>query len=126
MPDQTRLTDQTTTALFILDALGPVTDQQLAAAADDLAGQLSRPGANVHAARWLILHLARPNPVWPHLAAAAKVRLAVTGDYACRRARLPGPASRTGCGRVQAGGTAAQQRPLLAAIGDWRAYRNRP
>jgi transcriptional regulator len=26
--------------------------------------------------------LARPNPVWPHLEAAAEVRLAVIGDYA--------------------------------------------
>lgn len=30
----------------------------------------------------LLLHLARPNPVWPHLEAAAQVRLAVVGDYA--------------------------------------------
>ena len=30
----------------------------------------------------LLLHLARPNPVWPHLEAAAEVRLAVLGDYA--------------------------------------------
>jgi transcriptional regulator len=30
----------------------------------------------------LLIHLARPNPVWPHLEAAAEVRLAVTGDYA--------------------------------------------
>jgi transcriptional regulator len=30
----------------------------------------------------VLLHLARPNPVWPHLAAAAEVRLAVVGDYA--------------------------------------------
>jgi transcriptional regulator len=30
----------------------------------------------------LLMHLARPNPVWPHLEAAAEVRLAVTGDYA--------------------------------------------
>ena len=30
----------------------------------------------------LLVHLARPNPVWPHLEAAAEVRLAVTGDYA--------------------------------------------
>lgn len=30
----------------------------------------------------LILHLARPNPVWRHLAAGVEVRLAVTGDYA--------------------------------------------
>lgn len=30
----------------------------------------------------LLLHLARPNPVWPHLEAAEEVRLAVTGDDA--------------------------------------------
>jgi transcriptional regulator len=30
----------------------------------------------------LLMHLARPNPVWPHLEAAAEVRLAVTGDHA--------------------------------------------
>lgn len=30
----------------------------------------------------LVLHLARPNPVWPHLEAAAEVRFAVIGDYA--------------------------------------------
>ncbi|HEX4018513.1 MAG TPA: FMN-binding negative transcriptional regulator [Frankiaceae bacterium] len=30
----------------------------------------------------LLLHLARPNPVWPHLEAAAQVRLALFDDYA--------------------------------------------
>ena len=30
----------------------------------------------------LLLHLARPNPVWAHLETAAQVRLAVVGDYA--------------------------------------------
>jgi transcriptional regulator len=30
----------------------------------------------------LLVHLARPNPVWPHLEASAEVRLVVTGDYA--------------------------------------------
>ncbi len=30
----------------------------------------------------LILHLARPNPVWKHLTAASEVRLVVTSDYA--------------------------------------------
>lgn len=30
----------------------------------------------------LLVHLARPNPVWPHLEAARQVRLAVVGDYA--------------------------------------------
>jgi transcriptional regulator len=29
----------------------------------------------------LLIHLARPNPVWPHLEAAAEVRLAMIGDY---------------------------------------------
>ena len=30
----------------------------------------------------LLIHLARPNPVWAHLEAATEVRLAVIGDYA--------------------------------------------
>lgn len=30
----------------------------------------------------LLLHLAKANPVWPHLVAAAEVRLSVIGDYA--------------------------------------------
>jgi transcriptional regulator len=30
----------------------------------------------------IVLHLARPNPVWPHLQAATEVRLVVVGDYA--------------------------------------------
>ena len=30
----------------------------------------------------LLIHLARPNPVWPHLEAATEVRFAVMGDYA--------------------------------------------
>jgi len=30
----------------------------------------------------LLVHLARPNPAWPHLEAAAEVRMAVIGDYA--------------------------------------------
>jgi transcriptional regulator len=33
------------------------------------------------AADELLIHLARPNPVWPHLEAAREVRLAVVGDY---------------------------------------------
>ena len=43
----------------------------------------------------LLTHFARPNPVWPHLEAAAEVRLAITGDYAYIptywRARAGGP-----------------------------------
>jgi transcriptional regulator len=34
------------------------------------------------AADELLVHLARPNPIWPHLEAATEVRLAVIGDYA--------------------------------------------
>jgi transcriptional regulator len=30
----------------------------------------------------LLMHLARPNPAWPHLESAVQVRLAVTGDHA--------------------------------------------
>jgi len=30
----------------------------------------------------LLMHLARPNPVWPHLEAAAEVRMSMIGDYA--------------------------------------------
>jgi transcriptional regulator len=30
----------------------------------------------------VLIHLARPNPIWAHLEAAAEVRLAVIGDYA--------------------------------------------
>lgn len=30
----------------------------------------------------LLVHLARPNPVWPHMEAASEVRLTVIGDYA--------------------------------------------
>jgi len=51
---RTQLHDGTTAALFILDALDPVTNQALHAAADDLTARLSRPGSNVRAARRLI------------------------------------------------------------------------
>ena len=30
----------------------------------------------------LLVHLARPNPVWPHIESAGEVRLTVIGDYA--------------------------------------------
>jgi DNA/RNA-binding domain of Phe-tRNA-synthetase-like protein len=49
---RTQLHDGTTTALFILDALAPMTDQALDAAADDLVEHLSRLGPDVRAARW--------------------------------------------------------------------------
>jgi DNA/RNA-binding domain of Phe-tRNA-synthetase-like protein len=51
---RTQLRDDTTTALFILDALDPLTDEALDAAADDLAGHLSRLGPDVQVARRLI------------------------------------------------------------------------
>ena len=35
-----------------------------------------------YAGEELLLHLARPNPIWPHLESAALVRLLVTSDYA--------------------------------------------
>jgi DNA/RNA-binding domain of Phe-tRNA-synthetase-like protein len=51
---RTQLTDDTTSALFILDALDPVTDPVLESVADDLAGPLSRLGADVRIARRLV------------------------------------------------------------------------
>jgi DNA/RNA-binding domain of Phe-tRNA-synthetase-like protein len=51
---RTQLRDDTTTALFILDALDPVTDEALHAAADDLVTHLSRLGPDVQVARRLI------------------------------------------------------------------------
>jgi DNA/RNA-binding domain of Phe-tRNA-synthetase-like protein len=51
---RTQLTDGTTTALFILDALGPVTDEALHATAVDLTAHLARLGPDVQAARRLL------------------------------------------------------------------------
>ncbi len=51
---RTQLREDTSTALFILDALDPVTGQALHAAADDLLARLARPGPGVRAARRLI------------------------------------------------------------------------
>src|SRR5580704_10818849 len=51
---RTQLRDDTTTALFILDALSPLTDEALHAAADDLAARLARLGPGVQVARRLI------------------------------------------------------------------------
>ena len=51
---RTQLRDDTTTALFILDALDPVTDQALQAAAADLIARLTRLGPGVRAVRRLI------------------------------------------------------------------------
>jgi DNA/RNA-binding domain of Phe-tRNA-synthetase-like protein len=51
---RTQLREDTTAALFILDALDPMTDQALHAAAADLAGHLATLGPGVRAARRLI------------------------------------------------------------------------
>jgi DNA/RNA-binding domain of Phe-tRNA-synthetase-like protein len=51
---RTQLRDDTTTALFILDALDPLTDEALHAAADDLTAHLAPLGPGVQVARRLI------------------------------------------------------------------------
>nr|WP_276937702.1 phenylalanine--tRNA ligase beta subunit-related protein [Ferrimicrobium acidiphilum] len=51
---RTRLQEDTTTALFILDALEPKTDEALLAAATDLIGHLNRLGSDVRTASRLI------------------------------------------------------------------------
>ena len=53
---RTQLIDATTAALFILDALDPLTDDALGAAADDLTRQLRRLGRDVQVARRLLGH----------------------------------------------------------------------
>jgi DNA/RNA-binding domain of Phe-tRNA-synthetase-like protein len=54
---RTQLTDDTTAALFILDALDPVADDDVLAAADQLAAQLAEFGADVQVARRIITAL---------------------------------------------------------------------
>jgi DNA/RNA-binding domain of Phe-tRNA-synthetase-like protein len=51
---RTQLREDTTAALFILDALDPVTDEALTAAADDLVARLIRLGPDVRAVSRLI------------------------------------------------------------------------
>lgn len=51
---RTQLSDDTTTALFIFDALEPIDDRALIAATDDLVEHLSRLGPNVRSARRLM------------------------------------------------------------------------
>ncbi len=51
---RTRLGEDTTAALFILEALEPMTDEALRAAAEDLAAHLTRLGPDVRVARRLI------------------------------------------------------------------------
>jgi DNA/RNA-binding domain of Phe-tRNA-synthetase-like protein len=57
---RTQLRDDTTTALFILDALDPMTDEAVHAAADDLASHLARFGPDVQVASRLIASGATP------------------------------------------------------------------
>lgn len=49
---------------------------------DPARAPLMLPAHFTIAGEEVLMHLARPNPVWPHLEAAAEVRLAVIGDYA--------------------------------------------
>jgi DNA/RNA-binding domain of Phe-tRNA-synthetase-like protein len=51
---RTQLSDATTSALFILDALEPMGDDALLAAADDLVGHLTELGPGVRVARRLL------------------------------------------------------------------------
>lgn len=53
---RTQLTDETTTALFILDVLDPMTDEELSSAADELVSQLMLLGPAVTVARRLLNH----------------------------------------------------------------------
>ncbi len=49
----------------------------------DAAGPpLVVPTHFTYAGEELLVHLARPNPIWPHLEAATQVLLAMAGDYA--------------------------------------------
>ena len=57
---RTQLREDTTGALFILDALDPATDEALHAAADDLTAHLARLGPGVRAVRRLIAAAAAP------------------------------------------------------------------
>jgi hypothetical protein len=50
---RTQLREDTTAALFILDALDPMTSEALEAAADDLVARLAERGPGVRAARRL-------------------------------------------------------------------------
>jgi transcriptional regulator len=49
---------------------------------DPAHAPLVLPSHFTFAGEELLMHLARPNPVWPHLEGAAEVRLAVVSDYA--------------------------------------------
>jgi DNA/RNA-binding domain of Phe-tRNA-synthetase-like protein len=57
---RTQLCEDTTTALFILDALDPMTDEALHAAADDLVSHLARFGPDVQVVHRLIASATMP------------------------------------------------------------------
>ena len=58
---RTQLADDTTAALFILDALDPVSEEALHAAADDLVVHLAELGPDVRIARRLVAAGASPS-----------------------------------------------------------------
>ncbi len=58
---RTQLSDRTSAALFILDALDPMSDEALEAAAEDLAARLTRLGPAVRVARRLIAAATTPD-----------------------------------------------------------------
>jgi DNA/RNA-binding domain of Phe-tRNA-synthetase-like protein len=57
---RTQLRDDTTTALFILDALAPMTDESLRDAAEDLIAHLSRVSPALRVARRMITNTTAP------------------------------------------------------------------
>ena len=57
---RTQLREDTTTALFILDALDPMTDDALSTAADDLVAHLTRLGPDIQAVRRLLALVPTP------------------------------------------------------------------
>lgn len=59
---RTQLTEETSAALFILDVLDPMTEDELDAAAEELTAQLARLGPNVTIARRLISHPSTQEP----------------------------------------------------------------
>lgn len=59
---RTQLTDETTSALFILDALEPMTDDALAAAGDELVEHLRRLGDDVRVATRLVIPTPQERP----------------------------------------------------------------
>jgi DNA/RNA-binding domain of Phe-tRNA-synthetase-like protein len=56
---RTQLSDKTTAALFILDALAPLADDALSGAADELSAHLMRLGPDVTVERRLIAPVSR-------------------------------------------------------------------